>query len=146
MLLLRTQITSTATRMSLGMHARRRSHTPMIVKKRKVSDWIPPHSPSLTSSPLLLWDTASTAHIVGNADLLDDYTTSCSPTTVRWGTYGDTKTSVGVGTLRTRNYLPEGGETVTTFKGVLHVLGFGVNILSVKQVADKRQGFGVLFS
>ena len=27
---------------------------------------------SLTCSPVLLWDTASTAHIVGNADLLDD--------------------------------------------------------------------------
>ena len=105
-----------------------------------------PFPTSLTSGLLLLWDTASTAHIVGNAGLLDDYSTSHSPTTVRWGTSGNIKTSVGVGTLRTRNYLPERGEAITTFKGVLHVPDFGANILSVKQVADKRQGCGVLFS
>ena len=42
--------------------------------------------PSASVAPKLLWDCASTAHIVDNVDLLDDFEQSIPPTKVRWGT------------------------------------------------------------
>ena len=53
--------------------------------------------------------------------------------------------SHGVGTLRTRNHLPDGRVAETVFKNMLFVPEFGINILSVKHVATKEQGCAVLF-
>ena len=62
--------------------------------------------PPRVKIPKLVWDCASTAHIVVRAEMLDDYVPSVPPTTVRWGTEGNIMLSHGVGTLRTRNHLP----------------------------------------
>ena len=51
----------------------------------------------------------------------------------------------GHGTLTTRNKLPNGKTAKTSFKHVLHVPEFGVNILSVSNVASSMQGCGVYF-
>ena len=53
--------------------------------------------------------------------------------------------SHGVGTLRTRNHLPGGRVAEIVFKNVLFVPEFGINILSVKHVASKKQGCAVMF-
>ena len=92
----------------------------------------------------LLWDCASTAHIVTGANLLDDYV-SCNLIKVQWGTYGHVMLAYSHGTLTTRNRLPNGKTAGTSFKHVLHVPDFGVNILSVKYVAPTKQGCGVYF-
>ena len=62
-----------------------------------------------------------------------------------WGTEDNIMLSHGVGTLRTRNHLPDGRVAETVFKNVLFVPEFGINILSVKHVASKKQGCVVLF-
>ena len=51
----------------------------------------------------------------------------------------------GVGTLRTRNHLPDGRVAETVFKNVLFVPEFGINILSVKHVVSKKHRCAVLF-
>ena len=53
--------------------------------------------------------------------------------------------SHGLGTLRTKNYLPEGKVAFTVFDSVKFVPGFGINVLSVKDVASRAVGGSVLF-
>ena len=77
--------------------------------------------------------------------MLDDYVTPVPPAIVRWGTDGNIMLLHGVGTLRTRNQLPRGRVAETVFKNVLFVHEFGINILSVKHVAFKKQGCAVMF-
>ena len=55
--------------------------------------------PSASPAPKLLWDCASTAHIVDNVDLLDDFARSVPPTKVRRGTEGNMMLSHGTGTF-----------------------------------------------
>ena len=98
-----------------------------------------------SASPKILWDCASTAHIVDNVDLLDDFIQSVPPTKVRWGTEGNMMLSHGTGTLQTKNYLPEGKVAFIVFNNVKFVPGFGINVLSVKYVASRAVGGGVLF-
>ena len=100
--------------------------------------------PSASPAPKLLWDCASTAHIVNNVDLLDDFEQSIPPTKVRWGTKGNMMLSHGTGTLRTKNYLLGGKVAFTEFNNVKYVPGFGINVLSFKYVAPRAVG-GVLF-
>ena len=88
--------------------------------------------PFASPAPKLLWDCASTAHIVHNADLLDDFKRSVPPTKVMWGTVGNMMLSQWTGTMRTKNYLPEGKVAFTEFNNVKFVPGFGINVLSVK--------------
>ena len=77
--------------------------------------------------------------------MLDDYVPSVPPTTIRWRTEGNIMPSHGVGTLRTRNHLPGGKVAETVFKNVFFVPDFGINILSVKHVASKKQECAVQF-
>ena len=85
---------------------------------------------------LPVWDCASTAHIVTSADLLDDYHVSETPTTVSWGSADNSLNFVGWGTLLTRNHLPSGKTALMKFTYVLHVPGFGANLLSVKPITS----------
>ena len=87
----------------------------------------------------------STAHIVTSAELLDDYRISKNPTTVSWGSAGNTLNSVGWGTLVTRNHLPGGTTALMKFTNLLHVPGFGVNLLSVKHITSYGHGCEVSF-
>ena len=96
--------------------------------------------PPQVQIPKLVRDCASIAHIVVRAEMLDDYVSSVPPTTVRWGTEGNIMLSHGVGTLRTRNHLPDGKVAETVFKNVVFVPEFGINILSVKMWLLRNRG------
>ena len=90
-------------------------------------------------------DCVSTAHIVDNVDLLDDFEKSVPPSKVRWGTERHIMLCHGTGTLQTNNYLRGGKVAFTEFNNVKYVPGFEINVLSVKYVASRAVGGGVLF-
>ena len=52
--------------------------------------------------------------------------------------------AVGMGTLVTRNELPEGSFIIVSFPGILCVPNFGINLLSVKQLSSRAASSGVL--
>ena len=95
-------------------------------------------TPSKEASVPWLLDSGCTTHIAVSRECLSDYQVLTRAHPIHWGSSRNCLYAVGKGTVALRTCLPNGVVEVLRVSGVLHVPEFGVNLISVSQLAKQH--------